>query len=134
MIRELNNQNHNETKTLITDIPNAIRTDLNALNLSSKNLSQLNAKLILLHGINDDIIPYTESILLSKAVAKGQSELFIVNGLAHVNIHPNLINQWKLLRAIDALLDLRKDEFENNNHMIDANQLITKPNNSINSM
>lgn len=129
----LKNQNHNETITLITDIPNAIRTDLNALNLSNKNLSQLNAKLILLHGIDDDIIPYTESILLSRAVAEGQSELFIVDGLAHVNIHPNLLNQWKLLRAIDALLDLRKDELENNDRMFDANQLMTKPNNSIKS-
>ena len=41
----LKNQNHSETLTLITGIPNAIRTDLNALNLSNKNLSQLNAKL-----------------------------------------------------------------------------------------
>jgi hypothetical protein len=107
----LKNQNHNQTTQLITGIPYAIRTDLDALDLSNKNLSQLNAKLILLHGIDDDIIPYTESILLSKAVAEGQSELFIVDGLAHVNIHPNLLNQWKLLRAIDALLDLRKDKF-----------------------
>ncbi|NNC67983.1 MAG: alpha/beta hydrolase [Gammaproteobacteria bacterium] len=108
----LKNQNYSETLTLITGIPNAIRADLNALNLSNKNLSQLNAKLILLHGIDDDIIPYTESILLSRAVAEGQSELFIVDGLAHVNVHPNLVNQWKLLRAIDALLDLRKDKLE----------------------
>ncbi len=108
----LKNQNYSETLTLITGIPNAIRADLNALNLSNKNLSQLNAKLILLHGIDDDIIPYTESILLSRAVAEGQSELFIVDGLAHVNVHPNLLNQWKLLRAIDALLDLRKDQLE----------------------
>lgn len=108
----LKNQNYSETLTLITGIPNAIRADLNALNLSNKNLSQLNAKLILLHGIDDDIIPYTESILLSRAVAEGQSELFIVDGLAHVNVHPNLVNQWKLLRAIDALLDLRKDQLK----------------------
>ncbi len=108
----LKNQNYSETLTLITGIPNAIRADLNALNLSNKNLSQLNAKLILLHGVDDDIIPYTESILLSRAVAEGQSELFIVDGLAHVNVHPNLLNQWKLLRAIDALLDLRKDQLK----------------------
>ncbi|NOQ49538.1 MAG: alpha/beta hydrolase, partial [Nitrosomonadaceae bacterium] len=107
----LKNQNRNETTNLIASIPNAIRTDLNTLNLSNKNLSQLNTKLILLHGIDDDIIPYTESISLARAVAKGQSELFIIDGLAHVNIHPNFLNQWKLLCAIDALLGLRKDEF-----------------------
>lgn len=129
----LKNQNYSETLTLITGIPNAIRADLNALNLSNKNLSQLNAKLILLHGIDDDIIPYTESILLSRAVAEGQSELFIVDGLAHVNVHPNLLNQWKLLRAINALLDLRKDKLEKNDRMFDANQPMTKPNNSINN-
>jgi len=103
----LKNQNHNETTNLITGIPNAIRADLNTLNLSNKNLSQLNTKLILLHGIDDNIIPYTESISLARAVAEGQSELFIIDGLAHVNIHPNFLNQWELLRAINALLDLR---------------------------
>lgn len=103
----LKNQNYNETKNLITDIPNAIRSDLNTLNLSNKNLSQLNTRLILLHGIDDNIIPYTESISLARAVAEGQSELFIIDGLAHVNIHPNILNQWELLRAINALLDLR---------------------------
>ena len=74
---------------------------------SNKNLSQLNTRLILLHGIDDNIIPYTESISLARAVAEGQSELFIIDGLAHVNIHPNILNQWELLRAINALLDLR---------------------------
>jgi len=107
----LKNQNRNETTNLIASIPNAIRADLNTLNLSNKNLSQLNTKLILLHGIHDNIIPYTESISLARAVAKGQSELFIIDGLAHVNIQPNFLNQWKLLRAIDTLLELRKDEF-----------------------
>ncbi|MEJ2115961.1 MAG: alpha/beta hydrolase, partial [Gammaproteobacteria bacterium] len=100
-------QNRNETTNLVSSIPNTIRTDLNALNLSDKNLSQLNAKLILLHGIYDDIIPYTESISLARAVAEDQSEVFIIDGLAHVNIHPNFLNQWKLLRAINALLSLR---------------------------
>ncbi len=109
ILKLLKNQDHSEAQNLIKKIPNTIRSDLNALNLSNKDLGQLHAKLILLHGIDDDIIPYTESISLARAVTKGQANLFIVDGLAHVNVRPNLLNQWKLFRAIDTLLALREE-------------------------
>jgi len=103
----LQNQNHNHASNLITDMPKAIRADLDALNLSNKDLTKLRAKLILLHGTDDDIIPYTESIALAKAVAIGQSEVFLIDGLAHVNVRPETLNRWKMLRAIDALLKIK---------------------------
>ena len=116
IVKLLRNEDHNETQNLITRIPNTIRNDLIALNLSNKDLKQLRAKLILLHGVEDDIIPYTESISLAMAVTKGQAELFLVDGLTHVDVSTNLLSQWKLLQAIDTLLDLRKvgsNEFNN---------------------
>jgi hypothetical protein len=61
-----------------------------------------------LHGIDDNIIPYTESIALANAVAKDQAELFLIDGLMHVNIRPQILNNWTMLRAIDTLLNVRK--------------------------
>ena len=104
----LQNQNPELVPNLIISLPTAIRTDLDAINLSNKNLNQLKARLILLHGIDDNIIPYTESIALANAVAKDQAELFLIAGLMHVNIRPQILNNWTMLRAIDTLLNVRK--------------------------
>ena len=108
----LQNQNPELVPSLIADLPTTIRADLGALNLSNKDLNHLRARLILLHGTDDDIIPYTESIALANAVAKDQAELFLIDGLAHVNVRPKKLNKWAMLRAIDALLNVRKTQAE----------------------
>ena len=108
----LQNKNPESVSSLIAKLPSSIHADLNALNLSDKDLTQLKAKLILLHGTDDDIIPYTESIALANAVVKEQSEVFLIDGLAHVNVHPEKLNRWKMIRAIDALLKMREIKFE----------------------
>ena len=100
----LENQDPVHTTALIADLPAAIRTELDALNLANKDLLRLHARLILLHGPDDAIIPYTESIALAAAVPAGQSRLFIVDGLAHVDVRPFGIDRGAMRRAIDALL------------------------------
>ena len=89
---------------LIAGLPVAIRNELNELNLGNKDLSRLRARLILLHGPDDVIIPYTESIALAAAVPEGQSSLFVIDGLAHVDIRPLGIDRRAMWRAIAALL------------------------------
>ena len=108
----LENQNPELVSKLIAELPSSIRTELDALNLSNKDLTQLEARLILLHGTDDNIIPYTESIALANAVMKNQAELFLIDGLAHVNVHPKKLNRWAMLRAIDSLLKVREVKFE----------------------
>ena len=100
----LENRDPQHTPALIAGLPAAIRTDLSALNLVNKDLSRLRARLILLHGTDDAIIPYTESIALAAAVPEGQSRLFIIDGLAHVNVRPYGIDRHAMRRAIGALL------------------------------
>ncbi len=109
----LQNKNPENVSSLIAKLPSSIHADLNALDLSDKDFSQLKARLILLHGTDDDIIPYTESIALANAVTEEQSEIFLIGGLAHVNVHPEKLNRWKMMRAIDALLKMREINFEN---------------------
>ena len=102
------NQDPELTPNFMLSLPIAIRNDLKSLDLASQDLNQLKARLILLHGKDDNIIPYTESIALANAVAEDQAELFLIDGLAHVNIHPQKLNIWTALRAIDALLETRE--------------------------
>ncbi len=106
----LQNQDPELTSNLILGLPAAIRIDLSALDLSSKDLNQLKAHLILLHGTDDNIIPYTESIALANAIAENQAELFLIDGLAHVNLHPQKLDKWIMLRAIEALLKMRESK------------------------
>ncbi len=80
---------------------------MEALNLANKNLSQLRANLILLHGTDDTIIPYTESMALARAVKPGRAELFLIDGLAHVDVRPFRLDRRALWRAVNSLLAQR---------------------------
>ncbi len=105
----LDNRKPERTPALIARLPAFIRAELDALNLANKDLSRLQARLILLHGTDDAIIPYTESIALAAAAPTGRSELFLIDGLAHVDVRPLRLDRRALWRAIGALLTQRKD-------------------------
>ncbi len=103
----LENRDRARTPALIDALPAAIRADMAALNLARQDLSRLRASLILLHGTDDAIIPYRESIALAAAVPPGRAELFLIDGLAHVDVQPFRLDQRAMWRAIHALLAQR---------------------------
>lgn len=103
----LENRDQARTPQLIDALPAAIQAHMEALNLANKNLSQLRANLILLHGTDDTIIPYTESMALARAVKPGRAELFLIDGLAHVDVRPFGLDRRALWRAVNSLLAQR---------------------------
>jgi len=103
----LDNSDPARTPALLAGLPAAIRADIDALNLANKDLAALKAKLILVHGRDDNIIPYTESLALSARLPRAQAELFVVDALMHVDLRPGLLQSWRLWRAIGALLHRR---------------------------
>lgn len=108
----IENRDPELSQSLIAELPAEIRAQLDALNIANRDLSKLQAKLLLLHGTDDTIIPYTESIALSKAVPADQSELFLIDGLAHVDLHPLKLDRQAAWRAITAILAQRKNAEE----------------------
>lgn len=108
----LENRDHTRTPALIDALPAAIRAELDALNLANKDLSRLQARLILLHGTDDAIIPSTESMALAAAAPPGQSELFLIDGLAHVDTQPLGLDRYAMRRAINAVLVQRDHPIE----------------------
>lgn len=100
----ISNEDPRCVRSLLETLPARVRADIAALNLASRNLTPLQARLILVHGYDDNIIPHTESIALASAVPSGQARLFLPRGLAHVDIRPGWVSRWRLWRAIDALL------------------------------
>lgn len=107
-------ENHDPVRSpaLLARLPPGIRAELDALNLATRDLSLLEARLILLHGTDDSIIPYTESQALAAALPPGRSELFLIDGLAHVNVRPFGLDRRAMWRAIGSLLAQRKDPGE----------------------
>lgn len=92
---------------LLAALPAAIRQEISSLNLAEHDLSRLRAPLILVHGYEDPMIPFTESISLAKAVSDRQARLYLVHGLVHVDVSPALPDRWRLWRAMYDLLAAR---------------------------
>jgi len=84
-----------------------MRGELEGINPAARDLSRLRANVILLHGRSDNLIPYTESIALADALPASQARLFLIDGLAHVNLRPKAHDVPQLLGAMEALLAVR---------------------------
>lgn len=93
---------------LVDQLPKPVQADLNALNLADKNLKALDADLILIHGRDDAIIPFTQSQALAQAAPAERTALFIIDGLAHVEVGPDIRDYVTLWRAAYTLLGKRE--------------------------
>jgi pimeloyl-ACP methyl ester carboxylesterase len=103
----LDNRDPDRVPALIGNLPEAVRGDLAGLDLSRADLSQLEARLLLVHGRDDPIIPSTESEALAAAAPDGTS-LYVVDSLAHVELDPaGLVDGFRLWRAVYRLLAFR---------------------------
>lgn len=92
---------------LIDQLPPAARQQLESLSLRNYDLSHLSGRLILIHGREDTMIPYAESLALKEAVEN--TELFIISGFSHIDpstVGP--IGRLSLIDAMQAVLRRRK--------------------------
>jgi len=96
-----------QVPVLLRELPKSVLTDIQTLDLAGKDLSRLKADLILIHGLDDDMIPYTESVSLARALPEGRARVFLVGGLQHVDLEPRLADKLSLLRAVYVLLGVR---------------------------
>lgn len=89
---------------LIANLPPVVNADIARLNLAAYDLSRLRAEVILVHGLDDDIIPYTESVSLAAALPQGQAQLFLLEGLHHVDRDIKGMDIWRMWRVMHLLL------------------------------
>lgn len=106
---------------LLARLPQAMQADISRLDLARHDLKRLKARLILVHGMNDNLIPYPESLALAAAVPEGQAKVFIIHRvLGHVELNrsnlltwhfwsEDLPDLWRLWRVIDLLLAQRAE-------------------------
>ena len=101
------NQDPQSVAGLLAALPQGVREDIEALDLANKDLATLRSQMILVHGTDDDLIPSGQSMALASALPAGQVELFLVDGLAHVDLMPEGLDSVQLLRAVSALMRQR---------------------------
>jgi pimeloyl-ACP methyl ester carboxylesterase len=107
----ITNTDPEKVAALMENLPTAVRADIAALNLAAYDLSGLRAEVILVHGRDDDIIPYTESISLASALPPGQVILFLLDGLHHVDRDFHGLDMWRMWRVMQTLLSQDSDSF-----------------------
>jgi len=103
----LANRDPGAVRELIKGQPASLRSAIHDFDPAAHNLARLRARLVLVHGRADDVIPFTESVALARSVRPGQAEVFITNGLAHVELVPAAGDVPVLARAIGAVLAFR---------------------------
>ncbi len=106
----LTNTDPSRTPGLIQRLPPSVLSELRALDLENKNLQNLEAQLILIHGRDDTLIPYTESLALTSAVGRKRANSFIINDLEHVELDLRSVRDlYNLWQATYLLLQERDD-------------------------
>lgn len=84
--RLLTNDDPERVAALVAALPPRLRREIAALDLARRDLSRLQAELILVHGRDDPMVPYTESVDLARRVGPDQAHLYLVDALHHVEL------------------------------------------------
>lgn len=104
----LDNRDVTRVDELIGALPRAIRAEIEALDLARRDLSRLGLRAILIHGRDDSIIPYSESVKLARALAAAGVDLVLLDELGHGRFGvAGLRDGLRLWRAIRAVMALR---------------------------
>ncbi|MDX1710410.1 MAG: alpha/beta hydrolase [Rhodovibrionaceae bacterium] len=92
---------------LIARLPERMRAQMQRLSPSAYDLSHLAGRLILIHGREDRMIPYTQSVAFARAVE--QSELFLIPDFSHIDpAGVSLAGRLALIDAAQAVLERRR--------------------------
>ena len=101
------NADKDRVTALVMELPPVIRDDMSALDPAAADLESASARLILIHGRDDTIIPYSESVDLSRRLGSDRASLYLVDGLWHADADFTLHDRWVLWDAAIELLELR---------------------------
>lgn len=104
------NTDKDRVEALVAETPRAIRDDMAALDPAAAPLEAASARLILIHGRDDTIIPYSESVDLAHRLSGDRTSLYLIDGLWHVDTDFSLYDRWVLWDAAIELLELRDGE------------------------
>jgi pimeloyl-ACP methyl ester carboxylesterase len=104
----LANADPERVPALIEALPPAVRADLAGLSLAGRDLHVLRGQVILIHGRDDAIVPYTESLALGRALPPERTHVALLESLAHADLGPGgIADGFRLWQAAYALMRAR---------------------------
>lgn len=106
----ISNEDPKRVAGLLDKLSARIRKEMDAINPARRDLSRIRARVILLHGRGDTMIPYTESIAIARALPAEQVTLFLIEGYAHTDVKPKRNDLPQILGAMELLLAQRVEE------------------------
>jgi len=102
----LENAKPQQVEGLLAKLPDRVQAYLRQLSLRNYDLSHLAGRLMLIHGRDDTMIPYTESLALASAVPG--SQIFLIDGFSHIDAAGvGLLGRLQLVDAMQAFLARR---------------------------
>ncbi|TWT05758.1 RNA methyltransferase [Reyranella sp. CPCC 100927] len=105
----MENDDPDRVPALLAALPEPVRTHIDALNLALHDLRSVKAKLILIHGRDDPMIPFTESEALAAAAPHGTASLYLIESIGHVEFDSvSLANAWTMWSATNRVLLQRR--------------------------
>ncbi len=100
----LANSDPDRTPALLAALPPKIKAEMASLDVAGRDLSGLKARLVLIHGNTDRILPWTQSAALARMAP--QARLFLPGNLDHAALKPgSILDTVTLWRAATALLE-----------------------------
>jgi len=107
----LTNDDPDRVPALVQGLPATVAAEIAALDLKSRDLGALTTKFVLVHGLDDPVIPETESMALAAALPDDHANLYLLDSLDHVDPKPaGLSDKLKLLDAIYKVLAVRDEK------------------------
>lgn len=105
----VDNTDPERAAALIEALPRRVRVELDALDLARRDLATIRARVVLIHGRADPIIPYTESLALARALPPGRADVTLLDGLMHADIaSPSLGDLLRMWRATTLVMSIRR--------------------------
>lgn len=102
----MSNNDPGRVADLMAALPRGMRAQINGLDLAQRDLTSLDADVVLIHGRDDDVIPISHSERLKAAIGPERVRLYRAGGLKHVDVAPGLWDSFALWRAAIHILDL----------------------------
>jgi len=110
----LTNDDPDRVPALVQGLPPTVAAEIAALDLKTRDLGALTTKFVLVHGLDDPVIPETESMALAAALPDDHANLYLLDSLDYVDPKPaGLSDKLKLLDAIYTVLAVRDDKPSN---------------------
>lgn len=104
----MTNQNPERVPELIEILPDRVRHEIHALDLNGRPVGTLDVEFILIHGRDDPVIPFTQSVALAEVVGYDRARLYLIDTLDHVDLQtPGLWDGLRLIQATYRLLSIR---------------------------